>query len=846
MKRRIIKILAISLALLFTYIPLGSLVVGNAAAGEIPVCVFEDFTAFGIAASAYSNSVRVVIRTSGGIDPDFSNAQGAERVLKGPDGYYILVFSERSDAESFAALQNDEPGIEYAQTESSFSLTDTGTYSASEVTHNSWGVSAIEADLYANYIVDRDFDGNVSVAVIDSGVASHSFLSGKVIQGHDYIDNDDDSSNDYQGHGTHVAGTVIDCTEGTDIKVLAVRVLDAFGSGDDIGIASGIRYAVDEGAKVLNLSISGEHTSEFLEDAISYASSMGCTVVAAAGNENADTQNVCPAHIAQIITVAAVDKYYKKASFSNYGGEIDIAAPGVDIKSTKPDGEYALRSGTSMAAPHISACAAMLWAAYPNSSPAQIDQLIKQSAIDLGAASFDEQYGYGFPKLSSLIPEDYSLASIEITSLPMVTEYYIGDTFNPEGLSVKANFRDGLSFEIKSYIIEDVSLDTEGTVSVIIEYTEDGVTVSTSFDVTVSEPYINLSSDYAQLYVGALKNIVVSVGPPDAQIRIIENSGGHTQSSLDSGILTIEGTAAGTDIITLEFDYHEIKYSDTITVSVSPMPVVANISIASQPTKNIYYIGDTLNTDGLEVNAVLYNGETVSLFNYSVSDVNMSTTGQKTVIVTYDEGTQTLTDRFNVMVYTPTVSITVSNLTPEVSETVVISVICAPDTGGSVELKNDISKDEYFSFSTQNGLLCATALREGEGDIIAVFTYNSIKYTNKITLNIVPYVPRLESITVTSLKSELSYGDSVTLNVEVVPLGINNTIVWSSSDPSVASVSDSGVVTAVGKGIVTITAVATDDNGISATGTVQITCKMTIWQLIIAFFRMLFESIMNI
>ncbi|MBM7646041.1 thermitase [Scopulibacillus daqui] len=207
----------------------------------------------------------------------------------------------------------------------------------------------------------------VKIAIVDSGVDyNHPDLAGKVIKGHDFVDNDNDPM-DENGHGTHVAGiAAANTNNGRGIagiapkaSILAVRVLGADGDGTLSHVAQGIRYAADMGAQVINLSIGGNTGSKTLEDAVNYAWNKGSVVVAAAGNEGSSLPSY-PAYYSHVIAVAATDQKDKLAPFSNHGSWVDIAAPGVDIYSTIPGGKYANLSGTSMASPVVAGVAGLL------------------------------------------------------------------------------------------------------------------------------------------------------------------------------------------------------------------------------------------------------------------------------------------------------------------------------------------------------------------------------------------------------------------------------------------------------------------------------------------------------
>ena len=244
------------------------------------------------------------------------------------------------------------------------------------------------------------------VAVLDTGVdATHPDLIGQVLPGLDLVDGSSDGGIDPQGHGTHVAGTIAAATGNgvgmsaiaPDARILPVRVLNAEGEGDMSVVAQGITWAADHGATVINMSLGGPGQLTAVSSAIAYARSKGVVVVAAAGNSRAKGNAVnYPAADAGVIAVAATDPADAYASFSNSGSYVDVAAPGVNILSTVPTGtKYGYASGTSMAAPHVAALAALVGAARPGLTPDQVEQAITGSAVDLGAKGKDTTYGYG-------------------------------------------------------------------------------------------------------------------------------------------------------------------------------------------------------------------------------------------------------------------------------------------------------------------------------------------------------------------------------------------------------------------------------------------------------------------
>jgi subtilisin len=275
---------------------------------------------------------------------------------------------------------------------------------------NNWGADMVKApSAWAKGYTGK---GTV-VAVLDTGVDyNHQDLKNNIwtnskeiagngidddgdgyvddVHGWNFADNNNNTIDTY-GHGTHVAGTIAGENNNFgvtgvayDAKIMPVKVLGNDGSGSYSAIAKGIRYAVDRGANVINLSLGGDYPNSTLESAIEYADSKNVTVVMAAGN-NGDPAPAYPARYANKhgIAVGAVDKNKNMASYSDRAGSDTISyvtAPGSSIYSTVPGDKYATYSGTSMASPHVAGVAALMLSANPNLTSAQIRQMITETA----------------------------------------------------------------------------------------------------------------------------------------------------------------------------------------------------------------------------------------------------------------------------------------------------------------------------------------------------------------------------------------------------------------------------------------------------------------------------------
>lgn len=360
----------------------------------------------------------------------------AERIAIGkPSDYFALVdveeASTKMQAQAKSTLESDR-NVEYiepVQTYQSFATDVSLDYQ--------WAInqkSVLEPFANAGIGLDKYEALNlpkrsIKVAVLDTGVDHRLLdLKGKVDVAHakNFVDpNGEGDAIDDHGHGTHVAG-VIGATRDNgvsmrgivpNVSILPVKVLDAGGSGDTDQIALGIKYAVDAGAKVINMSLGGNE-SRTLGYMLKYAYDRGVVIVAATGND-AQSRVSYPASSKYTISVGATNAFGIVSDYSNYGIGVDVVAPGSKVASLVPDGNVVYMDGTSMATPHVAAAVALLKSYHPDLSVEEVRTLLQRTADPIafsgGDAPVDPRMSDGFEyvleELGMTLPAYYNPVS---------------------------------------------------------------------------------------------------------------------------------------------------------------------------------------------------------------------------------------------------------------------------------------------------------------------------------------------------------------------------------------------------------------------------------------------------
>ncbi len=242
-------------------------------------------------------------------------------------------------------------------------------------------------------------DDYIQVAVLDSGIdTDHPFLEGRVLENNINFSNtgEPNSVEDDYGHGTHVAGIIVDNTL-SNVKIKPYKVLNAHGNGPESLIAIAIDLAVAEGADIINMSLKSNGVFQTMIDSVNNAVAKDVNVVVAAGNDAKDLSKnyVTPACVESAFTVSATTEDNKLAVYSNYNGTVDICAPGNNIKSSYNNGDFVKLSGTSMATPLVVAGLAVVYTAYPDKTAKEAEEMLKEYSIFMFEEEGDNKFGAG-------------------------------------------------------------------------------------------------------------------------------------------------------------------------------------------------------------------------------------------------------------------------------------------------------------------------------------------------------------------------------------------------------------------------------------------------------------------
>jgi serine protease len=484
------------------------------------------------------------------------------------------------------------PGVEFAQPDYRVQLTAT----PDDPSINSlWGMDAINAPEAWNTGTGT---GHTIVAVIDSGVSyNHPDLKANMwhnpgeipgngidddhdgyvddVVGYNFVANNGNPTDD-NGHGTHVAGTIGAVGDngvgvaGVDwhAKIMALKFLDSSGSGYTSDAVRALNFAVAHGAKVVNASFGGGGYDQAMATALANARTKGVIVVTAAGNDgtNNDAEPVYPANYPgdNVVSVAAVDQSNRVASFSNYGrSTVDIAAPGVGIYSTLPNGKYGTYSGTSMATPHVAGALALVWDTHPTWTYKQVIAAVLNTADRLSALS--GKVASGLLDVGKAIAYDPASTTTPPPAKDSTGATVTGVTFGGSGNINTARVIFSEAINASTFTASDVTLTGPGGKVIAVN----GVsTVSgsngTQFDVAF--PAQATTGTYTLVIGPDVRDLAGNLMDQNRNGKTGETSDKYTATTTVAGTKTYSSTDVGKTIPDLSTVVSKLTITDNVTI----------------------------------------------------------------------------------------------------------------------------------------------------------------------------------------------------------------------------------------------------------------------------------------
>lgn len=358
-------------------------------------------------------SGRLLVKLKPGSDPDevFRVVGGREERYYGETDWYLISYDTRFTPDSAVKSLLAQDQVFLAEFDYiAQACNEPVIPNDPDFADQQWGLKSINAAAGWAYTTGSP---EITIAILDTGIDhDHPELAEKVVDGYNAVDYG--RADDYNGHGTHVAGIAAAQTDNkTGIagvawhcRLMPVKVLNDWGESTYSQIAEGIFWAVENGAHVINMSLGGWMYSRFLHDAVEYALKNDVVVVAAAGNDSKLNNSHYPAAYPGVISVGAITGNDVKAKFSTEGDHLFLAAPGRTIYSTIPGNSYAYYDGTSMATPFVSGAVALIKSRWPefdlNAIHSQLQQTARQPS---GSSGWNRQTGWGILDLESALAE---------------------------------------------------------------------------------------------------------------------------------------------------------------------------------------------------------------------------------------------------------------------------------------------------------------------------------------------------------------------------------------------------------------------------------------------------------
>ena len=459
-------------------------------------------------------------------------------------GVLILDLPEQASEVAFAHALASRPEVEFAELDRIVPPAD---ITPNDPWFGSWQWYLTKISAPAAWATTTG-DERIVIAILDTGVdASHPDLNGKLVAGWNVFNNNSDT-NDVYGHGTVVAGTAAAATNnGLGVAsvawkcpIMPVRISALDGTATYSAMANGLTWAADHGARVANLSYKAS-TSSTVQSAANYFQRKGGVVTAAAGNQAVFDNS---ADNSYILTISATDVNDVLTSWSNTGNNIDLAAPG-GVYTTYRGGTYGSSAGTSVSAPIVAGAAALVLSVKPALSGAQVQEILKKSADDLGPTGWDTSYGWGRVNVARAVSMASGSSSSDVTA-PVV-----------------------------SFTSPSAGAILSGPVSVSVSATDD-LAVSS---VTLSINGVTVATDTSSPYTFAWNTNAVPNGAHTLTATSTDTSGNSTSSSIYVVVNNALDSTPPTVQITKPNEGSTISRNVSVTVNASDNVAVTKVEL---------------------------------------------------------------------------------------------------------------------------------------------------------------------------------------------------------------------------------------------------------------------------
>ena len=670
---------------------------------------------------------RLIVKTKENHLPDISKYHPTDIVRDGKDIFFVQFDTVEETASCYSMLYKSST-VDFVEADCNVELVE-GAYASGVTDGDAWETSdPMGMDVYSEFI-EANGEGNVTIAVIDSGISSKSVYNHMIRQDGINLVTDGQSFNtDPLIHGSMIAGIIKDCVGNANVDILPIRVVSSNGVGNQTLIGVGIQYAIEHGADIINLSMNFKESS-YVKYCIQDALRKGVTVVAAAGNDIKDIKNVFPANLSGVTAVSGIGPNYQPTE-SNYGENISFCAPGKYIVSSAYP--QIIRKGTSFSAPMIASAIALIdLDPYHNIS----DMIF--NCKDLGPEGKDSYYGYGLPQLAGL-------AYIDVTDIQFVNK-------------IPAQMATGSSMELTWKVIPEKATDQ----TVKVESSDESV--------------LKIETDAEG------KQLLKAVGVGTANVIITAN-GGHNVS-VSARVHVVKPVTE----ISLIGVKKKLALSRTLQLSAIYTPSDATVKECTWHTTNsdVAVITDTgvlkpVATGTVGVYATAKDGYGAQS---SVAVVTIVEIPDAEKVTLSDVDGRDISSGEILLIPGDTMHLKAS-VYPEDAEQEV-AWACSSKPAESVKVSED---------GIVNCYAAGTA-------VVSATTDNGIVTYLNITVAILP-----TSVTVTGT-SPIEVGGTMKVIATVSPLDTTDqSVIWSSSNPQVATVDKEGNVKGIGKGTATITA----------------------------------------